>query len=187
MLIFYTALLIPSETIATIPSTKLSISFGVTIKLKLFNFISLTSLFSDTSILHASNVSITIVAASNTVGIPIPITGTFKVSFDSSSLAFPTPPPGTIPVSEICIDLLILSIFFEHKLSIAITKPGFTLSSIPLTISTVSIPVVPRTPWNYCTHTSCIFINSIWQKHFYMSCYFNILNNFCSKRIWSCI
>ena len=88
----------------------------------------------------------TIVAASRTVGIPTPITGTFKVSIDNSSCLFPTPPPGIIPVSDICIDLFILSIFFEHKLSIAITSLGFILSTIPFTISTVSMPVVPSTP-----------------------------------------
>ena len=129
---------------------------------------------------HNFKVSTTIVAASKTVGTPIPITGTPKVSFESSSCLFPTPPPGTIPVSEICIDLFILSIFFEHKLSIAITKLGFTLSSIPLTTSIVSIPVVPKTPWNYRTYRSNIFINSIWYILFYMSCNFYIFYNLCT-------
>lgn len=35
---------------------------------------------------------------------------------------------------------------FDAKLSITITNLGFTLSTIPFTISNVSIPVVPSTP-----------------------------------------
>lgn len=153
---------IPSETIVVILSIKLSISFGVTIKLKLFSIILSTISSWETFISHASNVSITIVAASKTVGIPTPITGIPRVLLESSSCLLPTPPPGTIPVSDICIDLFILSIFLEHKLSIAITSFGFILSTIPLTISIVSIPVVPKTPRCYCTNTSCIRINRIW-------------------------
>ena len=176
----YTAEFIPLASISFMQSIKSSISLGVTIKLKLLSFILVTNSFSEILKSHNFKVSNTIVAASKTVGTPIPITGTPKVSFESSSCLFPTPPPGTIPVSEICIDLLILSIFFEHKLSIAITKPGFTLSSIPLTTSIVSIPVVPRTPWNYCTYCSNIFINSIWYIFFYMSCNFYIFYNLCT-------
>ena len=133
----YKLILIPSETILLIFSIKESISFGVTIKLKLFNFIFSTISFSEIETSQAFKVSITIVAASKTVGTPIPITGIFKVVSESSSCLFPTPPPGIIPVSEICIDLFILSIFLEHKLSIAITNFGFILFTIPFTISTV--------------------------------------------------
>ena len=136
MFIFYKLIFIPSETIFVIFSINESISFGVTIKLKLFNFILSTISFSSIIISHAFNVSITIVAASSTVGIPTLITGIFKVLSESSACRFPTPPPGTIPVSEICIDLFILSIFFEHKLSIAITSLGFILSTITLNITT---------------------------------------------------
>lgn len=92
---------IPSETIVAILSIKLSISFGVTIKLKLLSIILFTISSCETSISHTFNVSITMVAASKTVGIPTPITGIPKVSFESSSCLFPTPPPGTIPVSDI--------------------------------------------------------------------------------------
>ena len=63
-----------------------------------------------------------------------------------SFLAFPTPAPGIIPVSANCTVLLILSILFDDKLSITIINFGFILSTIPFTISTVSIPVVPKTP-----------------------------------------
>ena len=153
---------IPSEIIVVKFSIRLSISLGVTIKLKLFNLILLTNSSSEIFISQAFSVSITIVAASKTVGIPTPITGIPSVSSDNSSCLFPTPPPGTIPVSDIWIDLLILSIFLEHKLSIAITSLGFILSTIPLTISIVSIPVVPSTPRSYSTNTSSIFINCIW-------------------------
>ena len=59
--------------------------------------------------MNKSKLSAAIVAASTTVGIPIAITGTPKVSFVSSFLSFPTPAPGTIPVSASCTVLLILS------------------------------------------------------------------------------
>ena len=79
-------------------------------------------------------------------GIPIAITFTPKVFSVSSFLAFSTPAPGTIPVSAICIVLLILSMLLEARLSITITNFGLTLSTIPFIISDVSIPVVPITP-----------------------------------------
>ncbi len=63
-----------------------------------------------------------------------------------SFLVFPTPAPGTIPVSEICTVQLILSILLEHKLSITINNLGLIFSTTPLIISIVSIPVVPNTP-----------------------------------------
>ena len=59
---------------------------------------------------------------------------------------FPTPAPGTIPVSESWIVLLILSILLDANASITITSFGFTFSTIPFKISIVSIPVVPSTP-----------------------------------------
>lgn len=58
----------------------------------------------------------------------------------------PTPAPGTIPVSESCTVLLILSILFDAKLSITIINFGFMFSTIPFITSIVSIPVVPSTP-----------------------------------------
>ena len=59
---------------------------------------------------------------------------------------FSTPLPGVIPVFDICIDVLILFILFEAKLSITITKSGLIFWITPFIISYVSIPVVPRTP-----------------------------------------
>ena len=59
---------------------------------------------------------------------------------------FPTPAPGTIPVSDNCIVLLILSILLDARASITISIFGFTFSTIPFNISSVSIPVVPNTP-----------------------------------------
>ena len=84
----YKLILIPSETILLIFSIKESISFGVTIKLKLFNFIFSTISFSEIETSQAFKVSITIVAASKTVGTPIPITGIFKVTIFPLSLSF---------------------------------------------------------------------------------------------------
>ncbi len=63
-----------------------------------------------------------------------------------SFLLFPTPAPGTIPVSDSCTVLLILSILFDAKLSITIISFGLILSTMPLITSIVSIPVVPSTP-----------------------------------------
>ena len=48
--------------------------------------------------------------ASTTVGTPIAITGIPNVSLLSSLRLFPTPDPGWIPVSEICIVLFTRSI-----------------------------------------------------------------------------
>ena len=90
--------------------------------------------------------SAAMVAASTTVGTPIAITGIPNVSTVNSFLWFPTPAPGTIPVSAIWTVLLILSILLEAKASITIINFGWTLSTIPFKISTVSIPVVPKTP-----------------------------------------
>ena len=42
----------------------------------------------------SAKASFTIVAASTTVGTPIAITGTFRLSIVSASLWFPTPDPG---------------------------------------------------------------------------------------------
>ena len=64
----------------------------------------------------------------------------------NSFLLLYTPAPGAIPVSASCIELLILPILFDAKLSIAIINFGFTLSTIPFNTSQVSIPVVPSTP-----------------------------------------
>lgn len=61
-------------------------------------------------------------------------------------LYFRTPAPGTIPVSDNCIVLLILSILLEANASITIKSFGLILFTIPSSISKVSIPVVPRTP-----------------------------------------
>ena len=65
---------------------------------------------------------------------------------DISFLLLPTPAPGTIPVSEICIVLLILSMLLDAKASITISILGFISFTIPSKISNVSIPVVPKTP-----------------------------------------
>ena len=88
----------------------------------------------------------TSVASSTTVGIPIAITGIPNEAWLISCLVLPTPAPGTIPVSDNCIVLLILSILLDANASITINNFGFTLSTIPFNISTVSIPVVPKTP-----------------------------------------
>ena len=63
-----------------------------------------------------------------------------------SFLVLPTPAPGTIPVSAICILLLILSMLLDARASITISILGFILSTIPFNISMVSIPVIPSTP-----------------------------------------
>ena len=86
------------------------------------------------------------VAASTTVGIPIAITGTPNESLVNSFLVFPTPAPGTIPVSAIWIELLILSILLDDSASIIIINFGLMFCTIPFNISCVSIPVVPSTP-----------------------------------------
>ena len=140
-----------------------SISFGVTIILysptlrasltssylssccNLFRY-SFDSAFSCNLSINISIPSDTSVASSTTVGIPIATTGIPNEVWLISCLVFPTPAPGTIPVSDICIVLLILSILLDAKASITINNLGFILSTIPFNISTVSIPVVPRTP-----------------------------------------
>ena len=99
-----------------------------------------------------------IVAKSTTIGTPIAITGIPNVFLLNSFLVFPTPAPGTIPVSAIWIVLLILSILLDAKLSITINIFGFILSTIPFIISKVSIPVVPSTPWWNCTNRPCPFL-----------------------------
>ena len=144
-------------------SIKSSISFGVTIILYSPTFkasftssylssccnllrYSLDSAFSWSLSIKISIPSDTSVANSTTVGIPIEIIGIPKVFSLISCLVFPTPAPGTIPVSEIWIVLLILSILLEASASITINSLGLIFSTTPFNISTVSIPVVPNTP-----------------------------------------
>ena len=90
--------------------------------------------------------SFVIVAKSTTVGIPIAITGIPSVFLLISFLVFSTPAPGTIPVSAICILLLILSMLLVARASITISNFGFTFCTTPFSISIVSIPVTPNTP-----------------------------------------
>ena len=90
--------------------------------------------------------SFVIVAKSTTVGIPIAITGIPNVFMLISFLALFTPAPGTIPVSAICMLLLILSSFLVARASITINIFGFMFCTIPFNISIVSIPVIPSTP-----------------------------------------
>ena len=93
-----------------------------------------------------SIVSLAIVTASTTVGTPIAITFTPRLSSFICFLLFPTPAPGDMPVSPICIVVLTLSTRLAASASIHITTSGLTLSTVPLIISTVSTPVIPRTP-----------------------------------------
>ncbi len=74
------------------------------------------------------------------------ITGTPRVFSDNSVLLFPTPEPGDMPVSAICMVVLTRFIFLDANASIAITRAGFISSTTPFTISLVSIPVNPSTP-----------------------------------------
>ena len=105
----------------------------------------LDELFINESITE-SIVSLAIVVASTTVGIPTAITLTPKFSSFICFLLFPTPAPGDIPVSPIWIVVFTLSTFLAAKASIHITKSGLIFSTTPLIISTVSIPVTPSTP-----------------------------------------
>ena len=57
---------------------------------------------------------------STTVGTPIAITGTPKVSKLSLFLEFPTPDPGEIPVSDSCMVLHSLDGFLAARASITI-------------------------------------------------------------------
>ena len=91
-------------------------------------------------------VSLTIEAASTTVGTPMAIVGIPKISLDISFLLFPTPLPGLIPASVIWIVLLTLSTDEAAKASMVITKPGFISLTTLFNKSLVSIPVSPITP-----------------------------------------
>ncbi len=75
---------------------------------------------------------------------------------------FPTPAPGTIPVSDNCIVLLILSILLDARASITISIFGFTFSTIPFNISSVSIPVVPNTPGDIALISLVPFFYILW-------------------------
>lgn len=83
-----------------------------------------------------------------------------------SFLLFPTPAPGTIPVSDNCTVELILSILLDAKLSITIISFGFMFSTIPLITSIVSIPVVPKTP-------GAIALTGLASSSKYCGAYFN--------------
>ena len=102
----------------------------------------------------------TIVAASTTVGTPIPITRTERFSSFRPSLWFPTPEPGLIPVSVIWIVRLSLVVLLAASASTAITKSGFVSETTPRTISRVSIPVCAITPGTIPL-IWCIFICSL--------------------------
>ena len=128
--------------------------------------------------------SAAMVAASTTIGTPIAITGIPKVFWLISFRAFPTPAPGTIPVSASWTVLLILSILFDDKLSITIISFGFIFSTIPLIISIVSIPVVPKTP-------GAIAVTGLVSLSIYSGAYFKIclvtsisFTTFGPKGIW---
>ena len=87
----------------------------------------------------------TMVAPSTTVGIPIAITGIFRVSLLISMRLFPIPLPGDIPAVVIWIVLFNLSKEEDASASITISKSGFILSVTPSIKSLVSIPVTPVT------------------------------------------
>ena len=91
-------------------------------------------------------VSLTMVAASTTVGTPIARTGIPTVSFVMALRWFPTPEPGLIPVSEIWMVRLSLLELLAARASTAIIISGFVSRTMPLMISTVSIPVCAMTP-----------------------------------------
>ena len=129
---------------------------------------SFDSAFSWSFPINISNPSSIIVPKSTTIGTPIAITGMPKVFSLNSFLAFPTPAPGIIPVSAICIVLLILSILFEAKLSITITSLGCILSTIPFIISEVSIPVVPKTPGEIAV--TGLVLGSIYSGVYFKKC-----------------
>ena len=88
----------------------------------------------------------TIVAASTTVGTPIPMTFTCRFSRDNPILWFPTPEPGLMPVSVIWIVLFSLLVLRAASASMAITTSGFVIATTPSMISEVSIPVCAITP-----------------------------------------
>ena len=85
---------------------------------------------------------LTIVCKLTTVGIPITIISLPRLFFDSSFLTFPTPLPGSIDESVICITLFIFSMLVLDNASIIIKNSGLVLSTIPFIISYVSIPLV---------------------------------------------
>ena len=86
------------------------------------------------------------VAASTTVGTPIATTGIPSVFLVSSFLRFPTPAPGSIPVSVICTVVQSLCTLLDANASTTITKSGFVFRIIPCNTSSVSIPVCAMTP-----------------------------------------
>ena len=91
-------------------------------------------------------VSFTNVAESTTVGTPMAMTGTPNVSSLSIFRLLPTPAPGARPVSESCIAALMRLVFLAANASMAMTRSGCIFSTMPLTISPVSMPVMPITP-----------------------------------------
>ena len=81
-----------------------------------------------------------------TVGIPIAITGTPRLPWLIPSLWFPTPLPGTIPVSVSCMVQPSLFVLRAASASIVTTKSGFTSLTTPFIISRHSMPVWAITP-----------------------------------------
>ena len=81
-----------------------------------------------------------------TVGTPTAITLRPRLAAFSVLRLFPTPEPGLIPVSVICIVVLRRLLLLAARASTAITASASILSQIPLTISRVSIPVCAITP-----------------------------------------
>ena len=88
----------------------------------------------------------TMVAASTTVGTPIPITFTWRFSSVSPVRWFPTPEPGLIPVSVIWMVRFRRLVLLAASASMAMTTSGFVSATIPCMISEVSIPVCAITP-----------------------------------------
>ncbi len=101
-------------------------------------------------------VSITIVAASTTVGMPTAITGIPMLSRLSACLWFPTPEPGLIPVSVICIVRFRRLVPRAASASTAIMTSGPVSFVMPRTISIDSIPVCAITP-------GTILLTGFWQ------------------------
>ena len=85
-------------------------------------------------------------AAPTTVGTPMAITGTPKLSFVRLWRGFPTPEPGWIPVSVSWIVVPRRRTLLAARASMAIIRSGWVSCMIPFKISAVSMPVCAMTP-----------------------------------------
>ena len=91
-------------------------------------------------------VSLTIVAASITVGIPMAMTG-IPITFSSMpNRRFPTPAPGAMPVFVIWIVLFRRFTLRAARASMTSNTSGRVSRTVPSKISRVSIPVWAITP-----------------------------------------